>query len=92
MPCELPPLTAGDVRVRTWYSGISAGTEITAYRGTNPCLTSSWDDGSRLFRPGAPTGYPVAGWRYSEVGEVGEVVEVGAEVTGVEVGAVVHGM
>jgi threonine dehydrogenase-like Zn-dependent dehydrogenase len=29
-------LGPGQVRVRTSYSGISAGTELTAYRGTNP--------------------------------------------------------
>jgi 2-desacetyl-2-hydroxyethyl bacteriochlorophyllide A dehydrogenase len=90
VPFEIPPLTSSDVRVRTWYSGISAGTELTAYRGTNPYLTSSWDAGSRLFRAGTPAfGYPVAGWGYSEVGEV---VEVGAAVSGVEVGQVVHGI
>lgn len=30
---ELPPLTPGDVLVRTLYSGLSAGTELLAYRG-----------------------------------------------------------
>jgi hypothetical protein len=30
-----PRLGAADVRVRTLYSGISAGTELTAYRGSN---------------------------------------------------------
>lgn len=37
------PLPAGHLRVRTRYSGISAGTELTAYRGTNPYLTRTWD-------------------------------------------------
>ena len=32
---------------RTWYSGISAGTELTAYRGSNPYLTSTWDPDRR---------------------------------------------
>ena len=38
---EVPslPLQAGQVRVRTIASGVSAGTELTAYRGTNPYLT-----------------------------------------------------
>lgn len=68
---ELP---AGHLRVRTWYSGISAGTELTAYRGTNPYLTKTWDAGHGLFTGDTPTfGYPVAGWGYSEVGEVVEV-------------------
>lgn len=68
---DLPP---GHLRVRTRYSGISAGTELTAYRGTNPYLTRTWDPEARLFREGAAgIAYPVAGWGYSEVGEVLEV-------------------
>ena len=41
VPCEEQPLTPGSVRVRTWFSGISAGTELTAYRGSNPYLTGT---------------------------------------------------
>lgn len=84
------PLTSGSVRISTWYSGISAGTELTAYRGTNPYLTSTWDADRRLFVPGEPSfGYPVSGWGYSEVGEVTEVAD---DVSGVRVGDVVHGI
>jgi threonine dehydrogenase-like Zn-dependent dehydrogenase len=84
---ELPP---DHVRVATWYSGISAGTELTAYRGTNPYLTGTWDPEARLFRRGAPTfTYPVSGWGYSEMGEV---IEVGDEVTEVAVGERVYGI
>ncbi|MEV8213765.1 zinc-binding alcohol dehydrogenase [Leifsonia sp. NPDC077715] len=71
-------LAPGQVRVRTLYSGISAGTELTAYRGTNPYLTSQWDPEIRLFRGGADSGqlaYPLDGWGYSEVGEVVEIAE-----------------
>lgn len=65
------PLPPGHLRVRTLYSGISAGTELTAYRGTNPYLTRTWDPEARLFRDDAAgIQYPVAGWGYSEVGEV----------------------
>jgi hypothetical protein len=32
------PLQAHEVRVQTFYSGISAGTELTTYRNTNPYL------------------------------------------------------
>ncbi|MEO3845301.1 zinc-binding alcohol dehydrogenase [Streptomyces sp. CNZ287] len=71
---ESAPLPPGHLRVRTRYSGISAGTELTAYRGTNPYLTRSWDPEARLFREDAAgLSYPVAGWGYSEVGEVTEV-------------------
>ena len=71
---ERAPLPPGHVRLRTLYSGISAGTELTAYRGTNPYLTRTWDPQARLFRDGAAgIEYPVAGWGYSEVGEVTEI-------------------
>ncbi|HEV7628239.1 MAG TPA: zinc-binding alcohol dehydrogenase [Streptomyces sp.] len=74
------PLPYGHLRVRTHYSGISAGTELTAYRGTNPYLTRTWDPEARLFREGAAgIAYPVIGWGYSEVGEV---TEVSPELTG----------
>jgi 2-desacetyl-2-hydroxyethyl bacteriochlorophyllide A dehydrogenase len=60
--------------VHTHYSGVSAGTELTAYRGTNPYLTRRWDAEERIFRDGAAgIEYPVVGWGYSEVGEVTEV-------------------
>lgn len=42
-------LTPGCVRVRTIYSGVSAGTELTAYRGTSPYLNRRWDAEHRLF-------------------------------------------
>ncbi|AGW42037.1 oxidoreductase [Leifsonia xyli subsp. cynodontis DSM 46306] len=75
------------MRVRTLFSGISAGTELTAYRGTNPYLTSEWDPELRLFRGASGEGglaYPLDGWGYSEVGEV---VEVAAEETSLPVDA-----
>ena len=31
-----------EVRVRTLYSGISAGTEMTIYRGSNPYAKKRW--------------------------------------------------
>ncbi|MGC7101558.1 zinc-binding dehydrogenase [Amycolatopsis lurida] len=72
------PLGDGQVRVRTRFSGISAGTELTAYRGTNPYLTRTWNADLRLFTentqaPGLQ--YPVVGWGYSEAGEVLEAAE-----------------
>ena len=80
---------ADQVRLRTLFSGISAGTELTAYRGSNPYLTKRWDDDQRLFVDGSTTfTYPVNGWGYEEVGEV---VELGSEVTGLSVGDRVYG-
>lgn len=92
--CDPQPLLPGSVRVRTLYSGVSAGTELTAYRGSNPYLTGTWDAQSRLFREGTPTfGYPVTGWGYSEVGEVVEVADdVGASGGGPRPGDVVFGI
>jgi 2-desacetyl-2-hydroxyethyl bacteriochlorophyllide A dehydrogenase len=69
------PLRDGDVRVETLYSGISAGTELTQYRGSNPHLAKRWDAARRLFVDGdADEPYPLAvGYE-----EVGRVVEGGA--------------
>jgi len=81
---------AGEVAVRTLYSGISAGTELTAYRGSNPYLTRHWDAGRRLFDDGEPTfAYPLDAWGYEQVGEV---VSVGDGVTRVGGGDRVWGI
>ncbi|HVF24469.1 MAG TPA: hypothetical protein VNA23_01185 [Anaerolineales bacterium] len=40
--CENRPLKPNEVRLCTLYSGISAGTELTAYRGSNPYLHKQW--------------------------------------------------
>ena len=86
---EPDPLPPGHLRVRTRYSGISAGTELTAYRGTNPYLTRVWDPDRHLFTDGAAgVTYPMVGWGYSEVGTVVESTAdsgpaVGDEVWGI---------
>ena len=83
------PLRPDEVRVRTLFSGISAGTELTAYRGSNPYLTKRWDEDRRLFVDGSVSfEYPVDGWGYEEVGEISEL---GSEATGVELGQRVWG-
>lgn len=84
------PLGPREVRIRTLYSGISAGTELTAYRGSNPYLHKQWDPSRKLFvRSEEPTlTYPVSGWGYEEVGEV---IEVGSEVQDVAPGDVIFG-
>lgn len=84
------PLGSDEVRIRTLYSGISAGTELTYFRGTNPYLSKRWDADTRLFVPdeqGSIT-YPVTNLGYEEVGEI---VEVGDAVTDVPVGARLFG-
>lgn len=86
---EERPLQPDEVRLRTLYSGISAGTELTAYRGSNPYLSKRWDDERRLFLEGEVSlQHPIEGWGYEEVGEV---AEVGSDVTEVQLGEVVWG-
>lgn len=79
-----------EVLLRTLYSGISAGTEMTAYRGSNPYLHKRWDAERRLFVPAEKTSmeYPLRGWGYEEVGEV---VETGSEVHDINPGTRVFG-
>src|SRR5215203_7539711 len=60
---------------------ISAGTELTAYRGTNPYLSRHWDVERRLFVDGEPTfSFPLDGWGYEQVGEIVEVGDGVAQV------------
>ncbi len=67
------PLPRGGLRVETLFSGLSAGTELTWVKGTNPYLTSSWDPQLGLFRSDVPgQGYPVSRMGYMEVGRVAE--------------------
>jgi 2-desacetyl-2-hydroxyethyl bacteriochlorophyllide A dehydrogenase len=90
---DVPSLLPGTVRVRTLYSGISAGTEMTAYRGSNVYLTKQWDPAQRLFTAGGRSfDYPVTGWGYSEVGEVVERADDVDDVPGLRVGDVVYGI
>ena len=57
--------------VRTRYTGLSAGTELSFLTGTNPHCTSSFDPELGLFRTDLPgTGYPVERLGYMEVGRV----------------------
>lgn len=84
------PLETKEIRLKTLYSGISAGTELTAYRGSNPYLHKRWDPDHKLFR-GSETAshkYPIRGWGYEEVGEV---AELGVEVTDIRVGDIIYG-
>jgi threonine dehydrogenase-like Zn-dependent dehydrogenase len=89
MDYQEAPLAAHEVRIRTLYSGISAGTELSQYRGSNPYMTRSWDGVTRMFTEGSPTSsYPLENWGYEEVGRVSEV---GSEVTRVTRGELIWG-
>ena len=79
--------TDGTVLVRTLYSGVSAGTELTFLNGTNPALHSSFDPELGLFRPGRPAAdYPVTRLGYMEVARVEATADDG---TGPPVGSLV---
>jgi 2-desacetyl-2-hydroxyethyl bacteriochlorophyllide A dehydrogenase len=85
----LPSLEATQVRVKTLFSGISSGTELTQYRGTNPLLGKRFDLETRLFVADRETpAYPLEGWGYEQSGEV---TEIGSSVQGVSVGQHVWG-
>ncbi|HVF94526.1 MAG TPA: zinc-binding dehydrogenase [Sphingomonas sp.] len=89
-PIELRAPAAGEVLLRTLYSGISAGTELSQYRGTNPFMHRRWDETRRLFTAAdAPSWpYPVRNLGYEEVGEV---VSCGSGVDGVAAGDRIYG-
>ena len=88
--CEDLSLGPKEIRIRTLYSGISAGTEMTQYRGSSPFLHKRWDLERRLFVNDAETtlAYPIRSLGYEESGQV---VEVGGEVDHFKVGDRVFG-
>ena len=76
-PHDLPPLGRHDLHLRSRLGAISSGTESAWYFGTDPQL----DPGYRPIRFPHPT-FP----RFLGYEKVAEVVAVGEEVTGFEVG------
>lgn len=65
------PAGDGQIRLDLLYTGLSAGTELTFLKGTNPYLHSRWDDGRGLFVPGNPSAhFPVNFLGYMEVAKV----------------------
>jgi NADPH-dependent curcumin reductase CurA len=70
---ELAEPGAGALRGQTLFSGVSAGTELTFLKGTNPALHASWDAEYGVFRADTPAAaYPVERLGYMEVGRVVE--------------------
>lgn len=69
---EVRPLPRPDrpLVVRTIYSGISLGTELSFYTGTNPTLFAGIDPLLGLFVPLEALGYPVTRVGYMEVARV----------------------
>ncbi len=82
------PIPDWEVRGKTLFSGVSAGTEMTIYRGSNPFAHKRFDWTLKLFLPSENASmYPsVTGYE-----EVGVVTDVGDDVEGVQVGDLVWG-
>jgi threonine dehydrogenase-like Zn-dependent dehydrogenase len=77
-------LEDGQVRIDTAYTGLSAGTELSWFKGTNPFLGRCFDRELGLFtdgRDGAATSpYPVVRVGYMECGRVSESRSAGLPV------------
>ncbi len=68
---EEPDLADGRFRARTLFTGLSAGTELTWYRGTSPYLAAGWDAELGLFDRARPAQrYPVRRLGYMEVAQI----------------------
>lgn len=82
-------LAPNEVRIETLYSGISAGTEMSAFRGTSPYLSKHWNPELRLFERGdSSMSFPMPAIGYEEVGQI---VEVGKGVTRLRSGQIIWG-
>ncbi|MFP5077901.1 glycosyltransferase [Rhizobium sp. YIM 134829] len=70
---EEGPPADGHVRLDTLYTGLSAGTELTFLKNTNPYFRSRFDGGRGVFIEHEPDlHYPVPFLGYMEVGRVSE--------------------
>jgi threonine dehydrogenase-like Zn-dependent dehydrogenase len=64
------PRPEGPLQVETIYSGVSLGTELSFYTGTNPMLRARLDPALGLFRPVDAPQYPITRLGYMEVARV----------------------
>jgi threonine dehydrogenase-like Zn-dependent dehydrogenase len=70
-PRRAAPPEVGGFTVETLFSGLSAGTELSFVKGTNPAIGRAWDPERGVFDDAGPgTGYPVRRMGYMEVGRV----------------------
>jgi threonine dehydrogenase-like Zn-dependent dehydrogenase len=70
---DVPAPRVGELVVETLYSGLSAGTELTYVKGTDPAFTARRDPDSGVFVHGEGSRhYPVVAMGYMEVGRVVE--------------------
>jgi len=87
VPYEEKPLSRGEVRAQALISAISHGTEISLYRGSSAFHDKVFDPQLRLFTDAATgTTYPARlGYEW-----VGQVIDVGEDVSGYGPGDLVH--
>src|SRR5690242_8203037 len=83
-----PDLGPTQVRLQTLYSGISAGTELTHYRGTNPMRGRKFDEAHHIFTDAPDAAYYPRGTGYEEVGTV---TDLGSDVRLLKRGDIVFG-
>jgi predicted dehydrogenase/glycosyltransferase involved in cell wall biosynthesis/NADPH:quinone reductase-like Zn-dependent oxidoreductase len=70
---EEGPPAEGQVRLDTLYTGLSAGTELTFLKNTNPYFRSRFDGGRGVFIENEPDlHYPVPFLGYMEVARISE--------------------
>jgi threonine dehydrogenase-like Zn-dependent dehydrogenase len=69
---DAAPVPDGGFRAQTLFSGISAGTELSYVKGTNPALHAAYDPVLGLFGAPAADAYPVTRLGYMEVARVAE--------------------
>ena len=67
---DAPPVPDRGFRARTLVSGVSAGTELSYVKGTNPALHHGWDTELGLFGGPVADPYPVTRLGYMEVARV----------------------
>jgi threonine dehydrogenase-like Zn-dependent dehydrogenase len=81
---EVAPLADGQFRVATLFSGVSAGTELSYVKGTNPALHHGFDPVLGLFGDPVEQPFPITRLGYMEVARVEQ-----SRTPAVAVGAVV---
>jgi len=94
---EVPdfPLQKNQVRTKTLYTGLSHGTEMNVYRGVAPFFKNKMDPETKLFVPAEQDAwtYPIRscdpGVWYMGYANVGEVIEIGADVKEFALGDIV---
>src|ERR1043166_8354082 len=82
---HIPPPGPGQVCARTVLSGISHGTEMTAFLGTSPFLAKKFTD-DRVFTAREAADPPFYPYRYMGYDAVGVVESVGKGVTAYRTG------